>query len=359
MKRYLTVGALAGVALIVILAARSSGRTDVPERAEADLARTAVLGPSDVASATRADLIAGVPVSGTLDPAIDIRITSPAPEVLDAVVVKEGEAVRQGQVLARFRTSALEPAAASAEAQRRLAAADYERMQNLFTEGAVSQRDVESAEVALRAAEAAAAQAAKRLAEATVRAPVGGVIAARSVDAGDRVKDGDLMFRLVNVSELEFTATVPSEFAGSVRSGAPVVLAITGATGAGVGGRVSRVNATADPQTRQVQVYVTVTNADRRLVGGLYASGRVVLRQVQGAIAVPQAGVRRDAAGLSYVLIIADGRIARRDVRTGVVDEQASLVEITTGLTGGETVIVGPAEGLTPGQLITLAGGEG
>lgn len=359
MKRYLTVGALAGVVLITILAARSGGRGAAAAGAEADSARAAVLGAGDVAMATRRALIAGVPVSGTLDPAIDIRITAPAPDVLDAVLVKEGEVVRQGQVLARFRTTALEPAALSAEAQARLAAADYERMRNLFKEGAVSQRDVENAEVALRAAQAAAAQAKKHLDEATVRAPLGGVIASRLVDAGDRVKDGDQLFRLVNVSQLEFTATVASEHAGSVRPGAPVVLAVSGAANAGVSGRVSRVNATADPQTRQVQVYVTVPNPDRRLVGGLFASGRVVLRQVQGAIAVPQAAVRRDAGGKPYVLVVERGRISLRDVTTGVVDEQATLVEITAGLTGGETVVVGPAEGLAPGQAVTLAGGEG
>jgi membrane fusion protein (multidrug efflux system) len=361
MKRYIILGALVGVALIGVLAVRRPGRAGAAPRAAgaADSGSVTVLGATDVARAARADLIAGLPVSGTLKPSLSIRIASPVAEVVEAVLVKEGEAVHQGQALARFRASALEPAALSAQAERRLAASDYERMQNLFKEGAVAQRDVENAEVTLRAAEARAAEAKKRLDEATVRAPVSGVISQRGVDSGDRVKDGDLLFQLVNTSELEFEATVPSEYVGDVRQGAPVLLAVTGVTDPSLAGRVARVNATVDAATRQVKVYVTVPNRAGRLVGGLFASGRVVLHQVQGAVAIPANGVRGDAGGKPYVLIVDGGRIARREVAVGATDEQASLVEIRSGLSGGEMVIVGPASGLEPGQAVTIAGREG
>ncbi len=359
MKRYLIGGALAGVVLIAVVASRRADRARAATGSTTDSTRIAVLGSSDVARAAHTDLIAGVPVSGTLEPSLVIRIASPIPEVVEEVLVKEGEAVRQGQALARFRTSAVEPAALSADAQRRLAASDYERMQSLFKEGAVSQRDVENAEVTLRAAEATAALAKKKLDESTVRAPASGVISQRSVDSGDRVKDGDLLFQLVNTSELEFAATVPSEYVADVRVGAPVVLAVTGATDAALGGRVARVNAAVDPATRQVKVYVTVSNRAGRLMGGLFASGRVVLREVKGAVAVPLTALRRDAAGKTYVLIVESGHIARRDVAPGATDEQASLIQITAGLTGGETVVLGAASGLEPGQPVTIAGGEG
>lgn len=355
MKPYAVVGALAGVALIVTLAARRGASGAAPQAA---VTPPTMLGAGDVAPAQRVDLVAGVPVSGTLEPAVDIRITSPVPEVVDAVLIKEGQAVRAGDVLARFRTIGLEPEALSAEARRRKAATDYERMQALLVEGAVSRNDVENAEVALRAAEAGAVQARKRLDEATVRAPVAGVIARRSVDAGDRVKDGDPLFQLVNTAELEFAAAVPSEFATRVRPGQDVALQATGVADGGLRGRVTRVNPTVDPATRQLTVYVAVRNTDGRLVGGLFASGRVVLREVRGAVAVPQAGVRAGENGAAYVWIVEGRKIARRDVTVGVADEAAGLVEIVSGLAGGETVVVGPAEGLRPGQAVTVAGGR-
>ena len=132
--------------------------------------------------------------------------------------------------------------------------------------------------------------------------------------------------------------------------GSPVVLAVSGATNAGLSGRVSRVNATVDPATRQVKVYVTVPNADHRFVGGLFASGRIVLREVKGAVAVPQSAIRRDEGSKVYVLVVDGGRIGRREITTGATDEQASLVEVTRGSRAEKRSIVGPAEGLEPGQ---------
>ena len=357
MKRSFVIAGVLVLVLVAVLAARRGGGRRAG--AAADTTHTLVLGAADVARAAPTDLVAGVPVSGTLHPTVDIRIASPIPEVLEAVYVREGQAVQAGQALARFRTDAAGPAALSAEAAVRLDSADYVRMQNLFREGAVSERDVQNAEVVLRAAQATAAAADKKLSESTVRAPASGVITTKAVDAGDRVKDGDQLFQLANISELEFEATVPSEYAAQVRPGDAVLLAVTGNGGAPVRGRIARVNATVDPATRQLKVYVSVPNRDRRLVGGLFASGRVILRQVKGAIAVPQTALRADStAGTSYVLVVANGRIAKRAVTAGAVDEQAGLVEITNGLAAGDVVVAGPVQGLAAGDVVTVAGGE-
>lgn len=357
MKRYLVIAGALVLVLVVFLAARKGGIA--AKTATADSIHTLVLGAGDVVHVAPADLIAGVPVSGTLHPLVDIRIASPIPEVLEAVYVREGQAVARGEALAKFRTDAAGPAALSAEAAVRLDSADYVRMQNLYKEGAVSERDVQNAEVVLRAAQATAASAEKKLSESTVRAPASGVITTKAVDAGDRVKDGDQLFQLANISQLEFEATVPSEFAAQVHEGNAVTLAVTGNGGAQVHGRIARVNATVDPATRQLKVYVAVPNQDRKLVGGLFASGRVILRQVKGAIAVPQAAVRTDSTGgASFVLLVVNGRIVRRDVEVGALDDQAGLVQITKGVAAGDAVVTGPIPGLRAGDVVTVAGGE-
>ena len=354
MKRY--IGATAAVLTVIVVAA--CGGDGQAETRQPDATPAAVLGASDVATVNRGDLIVGVPVSGTLEPGVDVRIKSPVAELIEVVLVKEGQAVKQGQVLARFRSELAEASALSAEAQHRMAVADYERMQNLLKEGAVSQRDVENAETAMRAAQANATSAKQRLHDATVRAPVTGVIAERAVESGDRIKDGDLMFRLVNTAVLEFAAAVPSQYVTNVQAGMPVSLTVTGLSNMTIGGKVSRVNATADAATRQVKVYVLVPNQDGTLVGGLFASGRIIIRQVAGAIVVPQPAVRTADDG-TYVFVIEDGKIARRAVVTGGSDEVADLIEITQGLSGGETVVVGAAEGLREGDAVSVTGREG
>jgi RND family efflux transporter MFP subunit len=316
----------------------------------------ALLAPSDVAVARRADLAAGVPVSGTLAPGLEARVTSPFDDVLESVVAREGQRVAKGEVLARFRLTAYDADVASARAALKSAQADHERMQNLFREGAVSQRDVESAEAAWRAAQAGEAVAARRLSDAVVRAPFAGTIATRSAQTGDRVGGGEPLFVVADTRELEFEATVPSEHVALVRPGAAVRLTVTGASGE-IDGRVARVNATADPATRQVKVYVRVPNAGGRLVGGLFASGQVLTRQARSALAVPSAAVREDG-GRPWAYVVADGKLARREVRTGVRDESHDLVEVLEGLAAGDTVVTGALAGLGEGQTVRVTGSE-
>jgi len=348
--------AMRAVAILLAAAALAGCGNSAARKAGGQEANVALLAPRDVATVGRADLATGVAVQGVLEPAVDVSIVAPFPEVLDAVLVKEGQAVGRGQVLARFRTASMAPAAASAEAARRVAAADFTRMQNLLREGAVSQRDLDAAEAQLRAAEAQAALAQKFLGDATVTAPVAGVIAKRYAQSGDRVGDGDPIFRLVDTGELEFAASVPTEALGGVRPGAPVALTVSGLSGTTVTGRVARINATVDPATRQVKVYVAVPNRDHRLAGDMFASGRIVLRAAAGVVAVPGAAVQAANGSGLVAWVIRDGRVERRPVTVGMRDERADLVEIRSGLAPGETVIVSPMEDLTPGQRVEIAG---
>lgn len=351
--------ALAGVLASALTASGcSSGhKRGAASAAGADSTTEALLSSADVATVRRSDLSLGVPVSGTLKPGWEARLTAPLDDLVDAVLVEEGQRVARGQVLARLRSTELEPMAISAEAGLKSARADHDRMRNLFAEGAVSQRDLDAAEAQFRAAEAQASGARKRLAEATIRAPQAGVVATRSVQSGDRVGAGDPMFTVVNTSSLDFEATVPSEFATSVRSGSEVTLDVTGFAAGEVRGKVARVNATADEATRQVKVYVTVPNPNGRLVGGLYASGSVISRRAAGVLAIPVAGVRTEGDA-RWVMVLAEGRLAKRTVSIGLTDDSQGLIEVASGLAEGDVVVIGPVQGLLDGQLARVGGKE-
>ena len=344
------------VGVTATLAGCGGGAPEPPAtgRAAAD---TVLLASGDLAPVTRADLTAGVPVSGTLAADWEARITSPFDDVVEQVLVREGESVREGQVLARFRDDLVSANAASAKARLKSAAADHERQRNLLAEGAVSQRDVEAAEAMWRAALAEDAAASKRLADATVRAPGAGVVTTRRVQAGSRVGTGDLLFVVSNTSRLEFEANVPSEYVSRLRPGATVRLTVTGFDDGAIAGRISRVNAQADPATRQVKVYVSVPNPSGRLVGGLFASGSVVTREVRRALALPAAAFRRDDDS-THVWVLADGRLTRRTVRAGLRDEARDLVEALSGVAEGERAGTGPVEGFVEGRPARVTGKE-
>lgn len=341
-------------ALLVVAGCGGDAKSAAKKGADAG---AALLAATDVGRVVKTDLAAGVPVSGTLTPAVDVKITAPMAEAIEAVLVAEGQAVAKGQVLARFRVIALEASARSAQAQLKIASADYERQKNLLAEGAVSEHDVETAEAAYHVAQANETAATRRWQDATVVAPAAGVISVKSVDAGDRPGEGDPMFELVNTGELDFEATIPSEFVPQIRIGSPVRLDVTGYAHDSVAGHVARINAAVDEATRQVKIYVRVPNPGMKLVGGLFASGTVVTREVRETIAAPTAGVRTDG-GQQFAMVIENGKLARREIRAGLHDEVHDLVEIVSGLAVGDVVVTGPIEGLVPGRAVQVGGKE-
>ncbi len=136
---------LLAVALLAAMVAGGGGCAAKKNSAPAG-PETALLTTRDLAVVARRDVATGVPVQGTLKPLTDVNLLAPFPDVIEEVVVREGQAVQRGQVLARMRMTSVAPAAASAEAQRRIAEADLRRMENLLKEGAVAERDVEVAD---------------------------------------------------------------------------------------------------------------------------------------------------------------------------------------------------------------------
>ena len=332
---------------------------------------TATLNATDVAVARRATLRSGIPLSGALEAKVKITVGAPLAEQLLEMYVNEGDRVQQGQPLARFKDQVLQAAATYARAdvqtQRmtvRMAEAESARAVALFGEGAIAQRDRDNALVALEAArsrlslsESQASNSEDRLKSATLTAPAAGVISKRYAQAGDRVDNGKPVLELVDTRVLQLAASVPTEWLPELRIGRLVSLTIAQLDSSHVSGQIARINPTADPATRQIQIYVDVPNPRETLVGGLFASGRVVTREVRDAVAVPREAVRYEGEERTpYVYAVSSGKIARRRVAVGVADDDLSLVEITSGVAAGDTLIIGPIEGLADGTPVEIGG---
>jgi multidrug efflux pump subunit AcrA (membrane-fusion protein) len=114
-----------------------------------------------------------------------------------------------------------------------------------------------------------------------------------------------------------------------------------------------RVNPTADPTTRQVRIYVSIPNAGRTLVGGLFASGRVSTASRSGLV-VPTAAL--DLRGTSpSVVRVRGGKAEKVPVQIGVNDKALETTEVLAGLSAGDTLLIGAAQGITPGTPVRVS----
>jgi membrane fusion protein, multidrug efflux system len=325
-----------------------------------------VIGPENIVLAARDSVRTGPTLTGALVPAREARLRAELSGRVITTMVEAGMTVAAGTILARIDDASLrddlistKTAVTSAALSAEQATRELERARTLGQAGAIATRDVEAAERAqaqaqaqLDAAKARQSASEKLLGNTVVRAPFAGVVSERAVSAGDVVSPGTALFTIVDPRSLRLEAQVPAEAVSALRVGAPVSFALNGYPDRTFEGRITRISPVADAVTRQVGIIAEVPNRDGRLVGGLFAEGRVA-SDVRDAIVLPEVAV--DQRGPSpTVMRLSNGRVEAVDVALGLRDPARERIEIVSGLAAGDTVLLGGARGISVGTAVTV-----
>lgn len=362
---------LAGLLLAALLALVAAGGCGHRGAESATpVAQAVLVSPADVVLARTAALETGTAFTGELQPTQITMVKCRFDGDIDRVLVREGQSVRRGQALATYRPRDIEDRLRAAEAQVLAATAALRAAENgeararrLFEAGAAASSDLEAAEAQRTAAQAGLDQAeamrnvaredAERL---DVPSPIAGRVSRVAIHAGDRTLVGDPLFQIVDTDTLELSATVPSEALARVQPGTPIRFTVDAFPGEVFRGEVSRVNPTTEPGTRQLRIYTRLANPGDKLVGGLFASGRVVDEARPGATAAPVAAVRKE--GSEQVVYRLRGGVAERvAVSLGIIDEEAGICELLGGIAPGDSLLTGILPGLRGGVRVTVLAG--
>lgn len=325
-----------------------------------------VLGPEDTAVVAKGPVQSGPALTGTLAARRQATVRAQIAGSVLTVLAEPGQAVRQGQTLARLDSTSLTDAYNSAKAAVTSARSnvgvlrrELDRQRALLQAGAVAARAVETAQQNLVAAEASLAAAQSQLAGAekqlgytVVAAPFSGVVSERPVSAGDVVQPGTAVYTVVDPSSLQLEAAISAEQLGQLKMGSPVAFNVTGYPHT-FRGLITRINPAADPTTRQVKVYAEIPNTANDLVAGLYAEGRIE-SETRNGLTVPEGAIDRKMARPA-VLLVRDGKVARVDVELGLVDDREQRVEVRRGVQAGDVVLMGAAQAIQPGTPVRLA----
>lgn len=332
--------------------------------------RSVVLAGSDVATIAEGVIEDAVAITGDLRPIETIEIRSRLAGDVLQVLVREGDRLARGQLVATIEASQQESARASAVAQRqsaeaRLSTASWnaEQLQSLFRAGAVAETELRAAQQEVAAARAAVAASAAQVRAASIEAgntrlvaPAAGVVSARNVQPGERVAPNQPLVTMVRNDVLELAASVPERQASQVRVGFPVRLVVGDRT---IEAKVSRVNPTVDPASRSVTVYVAIPNMGGAIKGNTFARGRIVGDRRDGVLLVPTAAIRQPVSSEDppFVWRVAGGVLEKRGISLGVVDEASGVAEVREGLAAGDRVVTGNVGALGNGMKVTIAGG--
>src|SRR5882762_3974174 len=351
-------------AMILVNACSKSDKVSAAETAKLE---TMVVGPENITVASNGSIMTGPSISGTLEPEREAAIRSQVAGSVLQTYADQGQAVSTGAVLARIDASGIQDAYTSARAGQvaarnaaDVAAHDLARNQKLLAAGAIAERDIEQSRRASISAQAALEDANSRLATAekafrstTVTAPFSGIVSERPVSAGDVVQPGSALFTVVDPSSMRLEASVPAEQLSSIRIGVPVNFTVSGYPGREFVGRITRINPTADPTTRQARIYVSIPNEGRALVGGLFANGRMSTATKMGLV-VPQSAVDVRSS-IPSVMRVKQGKVEKVQVKIGLTDKTSETIEVLSGLQPGDTLLMGAAMGITPGTPVRIS----
>jgi RND family efflux transporter MFP subunit len=284
------------------------------------------------------------------------------------VVVREGEAVKAGQVLVRMDTTEYQARVEQARgnlnaalAQRDIANKTRDNNRALLEKGFISRNAFDNAASQLAVAEAnveaargALDQVKKLLNDTVIRAPITGLIASRSVQPGEKVSPDNRLLEIVNLDLMEMEASVPTNDIARVVVGQQVRLRIEGLPDA-FSGRVTRINPATQPGSRSILVYVQIANPQHILRVGMFAEAQLSLLTKTNVLALPQSAIHKDSNGAT-VYVIDNGKLVKAPVTLGIEGRsgETPLVEISGGLAFGAQVVRSDMGNLLQGTAVRV-----
>lgn len=302
---------------------------------------------------------------GTIEPWVEARV---GPQLVSAylqtVLVRPGDPVRRGQVIATLdcrNSSALARSvsmqAKALEQTQAAMAKEAGRIGSLLEGGFVSPNEVEqkAAESASKQAQLLALRAQLlgtdlQVSDCVLRAPFDGEIGSRSLDPGAFVRPGSSIATVIDRSTLRVTAEVPENDFEAVAPRSPVKLRVL-ATGQELEAVISRRSPSASMSTRTVHVEINVPNRDRRIPSGTTADIRIEVGLPQPALEVPlmAASVR---GGKANLVIIANG-VAHK-AQAAVLGEREGRLYLDPALGANAAVVTEGRAAVAEGDAVIV-----
>lgn len=354
--------------LLFALAVAACGKgPDAGKKAAADTAPL-IVSPEDLHTVRSTALASGPAITGTIQPERRADLRAEVQGIVLQVLKENGDAVKRGDLLVRLDADTIRDGLSSAEAAQRAARQAFEqagrqleRMKTLRSSGMTSAQALEDAEnrrnstqSELEAAKSRVSLAQQQMQRTEVRAPFDGVVSDRKVSAGDTAQIGKELLKVIDPTSMRFEALVSADSVGQIERGQTVHFRVHGYGEQEFTGKVRRMNPSANPTTRQVEMLVDFVGEKQPKLAGLYAEGHVQTAS-RASLTLPASAVVRDGDTASAWRLKDDKlqkvklAIEERDARTG------DFV-LKSGLTEGDQVIRHPTALLKDNQPVQASG---
>jgi len=365
---------------------------------------------------SKADIQEKLSLSGPVSGTQSQHVTSALHAKVKEILVKEGDKVTEGQLIAKLDTKDVEEALEAAKTQVDLAKAnkedatknakaeyakvqtaynnallDFQRKSSLLESGDISQSEYEQAESALKDAKASlgsfkvsggnvqvsesydlqikSAEEGLRKAQsavdsAEIKAPISGTITRVNVEAGqfaDNLLDGKPMFTVENLDQLELSISVSEYSIGKLSLGQKAIITADVLGDEKLEGEVSSISPTGEQKNgntaeRVIPIKIKIDGDKKGLLSGITAKADIVLSEAKNVFVVPLSAVITGEDGSSQMAFVEDGKIHIVPVKTGVesdVSVEVSPLKEDAVFKEGAHFVSAPDASLTEGLAVS------
>ncbi len=285
-----TAGYCCGVLLLASQLAGCGGGGSAAQAKETKAdAVTAV--PVEVASVSRGQITASYSGTATLTPDHDAQVAAKTSGVLKKLYVEEGMSVKEGQLLAELEDATQRSQLAQAEAQMRKSDATFAYAQQSIAKQLIPKRDFDQAKFDMENLRAAYESARLQLAYTRILAPIGGVIAERSVKLGNLIQTNQSLFRIVGMNPLQTVLNVPERQLGILKAGQPVQLEADALPGKKFSGNILRIAPVVDAASGTFRVTCEFHDKTSELKPGMFGRIDIIYDQRADALTIPRSAL--------------------------------------------------------------------
>lgn len=247
--------------------------------------------PVEIAVASRGQIAASYSGTATLTADHEAQVASKTTGILKKLLAEEGMTVKEGQLLALLDDSSARAQLAQAAAQMAKADATFAYAEQSMSKQLIPKRDFDQAKFDRENLRAAYESARLQLEFTRIVAPVGGVIAERSVKLGNLIQTNQNLFRIVGMDPLQTVLSVPERQLGILKAGQTVALEADALPGKKFAGHILRIAPVVEAASGTFRVTCEFHDQTGLLKPGMFGRVEIVYDQRADALTIPRSAL--------------------------------------------------------------------
>jgi len=281
-------------------------------------------------------LSSGINAVGTLLPNEEVELISEAAGKVVGIFFDEGATVEVGQLLLKVDDAELQAQLRRAEYQLALTGERLNRQRILLEKDAVSREEFDQVQTDYNILQTDIDLLKTKIAKTEIRAPFAGTIGFRGVSLGSYLQLNTVIARLIDQNKLKLEFAIPEKYASICFTGNKIKFR-TEVSPDDFEAVVYAVDPKVDVATRTITVRGLYSNANKKLLAGMFARINLIINQSEKVFLIPTEAIVQEMEG-KKVWVVSNGKAFSQTITTGF--RSNNQVEVITGLQAGDTIMI-------------------